>query len=258
MSGELLTQASVELDAIEKDFNRVKRLHAKGRVTDQKLDHVKAKYDASKAKVDMLLKNTEIRAPFSGIVTDFLLQEGENYFFSPNLKPGFSMTSGIVQLMKLNPVEVRFDVNEQDLQRIKEGQEVEIRLSAIADTVFKGYIDNIPDVLSTQTRSAKAVAQLANPRRLIKPGMSAQVDVLTKSEEAVFIPLEAIFRPQGTAESYVFILDGDVARRVKVKQIASIGNRVAVEGIKEQADVVVAGRNGLVSGDKVVVNNKQE
>lgn len=256
MSGELLTQASIELDALEKDYNRVKRLHANGSITDQKLDHVKAKYDASRAKVDMLLKNTEIRAPFSGIVTDFLLQEGENYFFSPNIKPGFSMTSGIVQLMQINPVEVRFDINEQDLSRIKEGQHVNIRLAARGDTLFEAKINNIPDVLSTQTRSVKATAQLANPQRMIKPGMSAQVDILTESQEAIFVPLEAIFRPQGTADSYVFVLKDNISQRVKVKQIAVVGTRVAVQGIDEATEVIVAGRNGLVSGDEVIVNRK--
>ena len=42
-------------------------------------DHLKAKLEASEEKYNMLKKNTQIRAPFAGIVTEILVKEGENF-----------------------------------------------------------------------------------------------------------------------------------------------------------------------------------
>lgn len=256
MSGEMLTQAQVERDALKKDYNRVKRLHDKGSVTDQKLDHVKAEYDASKAKVKMLEQSTKIRAPFSGVVTDFLLQEGENYMFSPNLKPGYSMTSGIVQLMQLHPLEVHFDVNERDLRHLAPGHEVRIELMAFPDTIFYGEVHRTPDVLSTATRSGKVTARLPNPKHTIKPGMSADVTVFTAPDSVIFVPLESVFRPQGTDEDYVYQVENSTIERRRVKRIATVDDRVAVKGLPEDAQVVIAGKDGLEEGSRVIVKNK--
>jgi membrane fusion protein (multidrug efflux system) len=234
----------------------VKRLHDKGSVTEQKLDHIKAEYDAAKAKAKMLEQSTKIRAPFSGVVTGFLLEEGENYMFSPNLEPGYSMTSGIVQLMKLNPLEVHFDVNERDLRHLTPGQEIRIELMAFPDTVFQGEVYRTPDVLSTATRSGKVTARLPNPKHMVKPGMSADVTVFTSPDSVIFVPLESVFRPQGTDDDYVYQVINNKVERRKVKRIATVDDRVAVKGLPENTQVVIAGKDGLEEGSRVIVKNK--
>ena len=256
MSGELLTQAQVEYDALKKDYNRVKRLHENGSVTDQRLDHVKAEYDAAKAKVDMLKENTEIRAPFSGVVTDFLLEEGENFSFNPNLKAGYSKTSGIIQLMRLNPVEVSFNVNEKELPHIHKGQEVEVMLTSFPDTILHGRITGMPKMLSTSSRSGEVVAQLANPGQMILPGMSAKVTVKGDEASAVFVPLEAVARQQETNTDYVFKVENKKVKKAEVNRIATIRGKIAVTGLREGETVVVSGKGGLENGDKVVVKNR--
>ena len=255
MSGELLTQAKVEYDALKKDYNRVKRLHEEGSVTDQRLDHVKAEYDAAKAKVDMLKENTEIRAPFSGTVTDFLLQEGENFSFNPNLKAGYSKTSGIIQLMRLNPVEISFQINEKDLSAIHKGQKVRIRLTAFPDTIMQGRITKMPNILSTSSRSGEVVAQLPNPDGIILPGMSANVSVNTDETSAVFVPLEAVSREQETNTDYVYKVKNKKVQKIEVNRIATIKGKVALSGIKAEKKVVTGGKEGLEEGDKVIVKN---
>mgnify|MGYP000935489014 FL=1 len=79
MSDEMLLQAQIENDAIKRDFERITRLLEKKSISQMDYDHVKAKYEASVAKVAMLKKNTSITAPFSGIITDILVNEGETY-----------------------------------------------------------------------------------------------------------------------------------------------------------------------------------
>ena len=78
LSDEMLIQAMVECETLKKDFERIRRLKEKGSVRVIDYDHIKAKYEASEAKVRLMRKNTTITAPFSGVLTDIMIEEGEN------------------------------------------------------------------------------------------------------------------------------------------------------------------------------------
>lgn len=257
LSAELYAQALAKKNTLEKDFNRIKRLREKGSVTQQKYDHIKAKYEAAKAKARMMKENCEVRAPFSGIIADYLVKEGENFMFSPGLKPGYSHTSGIVQFMKLSRLKIKIDVNEQDLSQIEKGQTASVRFDAFPDTTFEGRVSHIAPILSTATHSAKVEIAVDNRERKLKPGMFATVNIKMPERKDTFIPLQAIFRQTGTGNNYVFIVnDQNKAIRKPVTQLYTKEKQVAVKGIREDRNVVVHGKNKLKSGDKVIVENQ--
>ncbi len=257
LSAELYAQALAEKNSLEKDYNRVQRLREKGSVTQQKLDHIKAKYKAAKAKARMMKENCEVRAPFSGVIVEYLVKEGENFMFSPGLKPGYSHTSGIVRFMQLSRLKIKIDVNEQDLNDIKKGQTAQIQFDAFPDTTFKGQVTHIAPILSTATHSAKVEVTVNNRQGKLKPGMFATVDIRMPERKDVFIPLNAIFRQTGTGNHYVFIVnDEKQAIRKGVTQLYTKDKQVAVKGIKKNRDVVVHGKNKLKSGDQVIVENQ--
>lgn len=257
LSAELYAQALAKKNTLEKDFNRIKRLREKGSVTQQKYDHVKAEYEAAKAKARMMKKNCEVRAPFSGIVVDYLVKEGENFIFSPSLKQGYSHTSGIVQFMQVSKIKVKIDVNEKELSELEKGQTASVRFDAFPDTTFTGHISHIAPILSTATHSAEVVITLDNAERKLKPGMFATVNIRMPMRKDIFIPLEAVFRQTGTGNNYVFVInDENEAIRKPVTQLYTKEEQVAVTGIRENQDVVVHGKNKLQSGDKVFVDNQ--
>ena len=257
LSAELYAQALAEKNTLEKDFNRLKRLREKGSVTQQKLDHIKAKYKAAEAKARMMKENCEVRAPFSGVVVEYLVKEGENFMFSPGLKPGYSHTSGIVRFMQLSRLKIKIDVNERELGDIKTGQTANIRFDAFPDTTFQGRVTHIEPILSTATHSAKVEITLNNRQGKLKPGMFATVNMVMPEREEIFIPLNAVFRQTGTGNHYVFIVnDEKQAIRKPVTQLYTKGKQVAVKGIEKNQDVIVHGKNKLNSGDQVIVENQ--
>lgn len=257
LSAELYAQAQAEKSGLEKDYNRLKRLREKGSVTQQKYDHIKAKYEAAKAKARMMKENCEVRAPFSGTIVDYLVKEGENFMFSPGLKPGYSHTSGIVQFMKLSKIKIKIDVNEKELKDIKKGQTARVIFDAFPDTTFKGEVSKIDPVLSTNTHSAKVEITVNNKERKLKPGMFATVKLRMPLKKDVFIPQEAIFRQAGTGNKYVFIVNGEnQAVRKQVTQLYTKEEQAAVKGIPKNKKVVVDGKNKINSGDKVIVDNQ--
>lgn len=257
LSAELYAQALTEKNTLEKDFKRVSRLKEKGSVTQQKYDHVKAEYEAAKAKARMMKENSEVRAPFSGTIADYLVKEGENFMFSPGLKPGYSHTSGIVQFMQLNKLKIKIDINEKELRNIREGQAASVQFDAFPDTTFKGHVSHIEPILSTSTHSAKVEITVDNSERKLKPGMFATVEIKRPERKDIFIPLEAIFRQTGTGNNFVFIVnDENKAVRKPVEQLYTKEKQVAVTGIKKNREVVVHGKNKLKSGDQVIVENQ--
>lgn len=256
LSAELYAQALAEKNTLEKDFNRVKRLREKGSVSQQKFDHTKSKYEAAKAKARMMKKNCEIRAPFSGTVVDFLIEEGENFMFSPSLKPNYSHTSGIVQLMQLDKIKVEIDVNESDLKNISKGQEAKLTFDAYPEEEYTGKVSKIKSILSTETHSATTEITMNNEDKKIKPGMYANVELKLPETEEVFIPLNSIYRQPGTGNEYVFVIQEDktVARK-RIEKVYNKEDKVAIKGLEPGQKVVVDGKNKLNDGDKVIVSN---
>lgn len=253
MSGELYTQALVEYGTIEKDFERVSRLNEKGSISQQEFDHVKAMYDASRSKVDMMKENAEITAPFSGTIVEYLVNEGENYFFNINLEPGYSRTSGILRLMKLDPIQVKAEVNEKDLGKIRKGQSVTVIFDAFPDISFTGKLTGIEQVLSTLTHTATVKVSLGNSSGKIKPGMFAHVKISLSPLNAICVPINALYRQPGTADDYIFIADENKTRKQKIERLWADDIWVAVKGIDSDVTVITSGKEKLHDGSIIEV-----
>ena len=248
MSAELYTQALVELNTLEKDYERVSRLNEKGSISTQDYDHIKALYDASKLRVEMMKKNTEIVAPFSGTITEYLVQPGENYFFNLNLDPGYSTTSGILRLMRLDPLQVEVDVNEKDLPKLKIGTQAILEFDAVPDSVFSGKISGIDPVLSTLTHSAKVKVEVRNSKYLLKPGMFADVRFKLNPVKSLCVPQTAVFRQSGTANDYVYLAENGKVRKQKVEKLWVDGETIGISGITSDVTIVTNGKEKLIDG----------
>ncbi|MDD3502455.1 MAG: efflux RND transporter periplasmic adaptor subunit, partial [Candidatus Cloacimonetes bacterium] len=151
LSDELFTQVSIELNAIRKDYNRIEQLYQKGSISEMEHDHLKAKLDATEEKYNMLQKNTQITAPFTGSVVEILVNEGENFFIMPALNPGYSHASGVVRLMDMSEVKVNISINEKDISKIKKGLITEVRCDAYPNAVFQGKVHLIHPILSNMS-----------------------------------------------------------------------------------------------------------
>lgn len=256
LSSELYLQALIENNILKKDYERVGRLRENGTVSEQDFDHLKAQYDASVAKTAMMKKNAEIRAPFEGVIVDHIVNEGENFFFSPSLKPGYSMTSGIIKLMQLDILNVEIDVNEKEISKIHLGQKAKICFDAYPQKIYDGKVVKIDPILSTLSRTAKVQIEMDNQKLTIKPGMYAKVNIELSITKAVFVPHEAIYRQAGTGNDFVFSIENNRAKKIAIKRVYNMNDLVAVEGLKSETIVVVAGKDKLNDGMKIVIKEK--
>ena len=257
MSDEFLSQSEIEYQAVKKDFERMQTLLAKNSVSQQEFDHIKALYDAANLKLQMARKNTEIRAPFSGVVMKHLDREGENYFFYPNLSPGMSPSSGIVSLMQIDPVLIKIKVNEKDLNQIRIGQKAMIKTDAIKGTSFTGKITKISPLLSTISHSADVDIAVANSHHRLKPGMSCTVELQLPAQRGTMIPKFALLQQAGTKDQYVYLIKNNTAQRKVVNVLSYFGDWAVVDNLAAGQIVALDGKNKLSDGSQVVISGEK-
>ncbi len=254
LSGEMLIQAEVEYDAIKKDYERIARLKDKGSVSQMEFDHLKAKLDASEAKVAMMRKNTQVIAPFSGTIVDIFVKEGENYSLLPSIdQQNMTVKTGIMRLMQLNPVKITFDINEKDLSRIKTGQEVSLSVDAFPGRQFRGKIRSIKPFLSAVSRTAEATVEVYNPDYALKPGMYANVNIELPVASGLMVPVSAISHQAGTSGDHIFIIQNNLAHIIAIRQLQTMHDTAIVEGITTDMMIVSSGKTKLREGVSVVV-----
>lgn len=251
LSGEMRAQAKAEYMTLKKDYARVSRLVDNGTVTQQEYDHVKGRYEASRAQYEMAKRNSRIRAPFSGVIVDYLVNQGENYFLNLNLEPGYSNTSGILRLMQLDTLVVETDVNERDLGRMQEGLQARIIPEAFPGKPVEGTVSSIKPYLSTRSRSATTAIQIPNPDRRLRPGMSARVEITLPEEDVLVIPAEALYRDPEHDRNQVFAVENGRVKVHEVKRLFSIGDDLVIEGLTEGMEVITGGKGRVEEAQRV-------
>lgn len=257
MSAEMLMQAQAENTALKKDFERLQHLKDKGSISDMNYDHVKAQLEASDAKVGMLKKNTQIKAPFSGIIAAVNVKEGENFSFVPTGLDlnNLSLASGIVKLMQVNPIKIEIEVGEKDLSKIRKGQVASITLDAYPEKTFTGKISYIKPYLSSSTHTAAVEIEATNTGLIMKPGMYAGVTISAPAISGIFIPSNAIMKQEGMGEEYVYVLVKNTAHRINIKRVYVSEDKVAVLGLEAGQEVIIYGKNKLSEGTEVNIKN---
>ena len=257
LSGEMAEAAEAELEAVEKDYERVKDLVDSGVLPQQQLDHLEAKLNASKAKVKMTKENMEIIAPFDGMVAEHMLREGEEFMLlNPGLTPGFSHANGIIRFMDLNKLFLEIQVDEKELPLIQKIKDIEVVADAYPDTKIKGKIYSTETLVSVISRTAVVKIEINNAKKLIKPGMFGRVKISLPEVKAVMIPRLSLIRQAGTNQFHVFVVENNTAVLKNVEIIEDLGDFYAVKGIETGEAVVSAGKTKLRDGVSVTVSNK--
>ncbi len=246
MSSEMLLMTEVEYRTLEKDFERVSRLMEKGSISEQDFDHVKAQYEAAKAKYELVKSNTEITAPFDGIVSDIFVQEGENFSFIPSLDKSFTVQNGILKLMQLNPIVVKFSLNEKLISQVKSGTPVEIRCDAWPEKMWSGKVGLIYPVFNTMTRSTDVEVIVPNPGTDLKPGMFARVFIHGMEQAGCSIPLSSIVSRKN--KEYVWTVNEGTAHLVEIQRLALSGEYAIVLGIDPGTEIIISKKSQLTEG----------
>ncbi len=231
----LLAQRKLELDAAKTLFE--KQFQSK-----TNLALAQARYDEAKALVDSVERNigeTLIKAPFKGIL------ESRDVEVGTFVKVGDSLC----KVVSLNPLVAVLNISEIDIGHIKEGQQVNMHLTAGGD--LKGIVSYVSKVADPNTRSFKVKVDIENPEMRIPDGLSLEADFSTEKASAHFIS-PAILTLNTQGQMGLKILDSqNKVQFMPVKIVDSQTDGVWVSGLPPQAKVIVVGQEFVNAGQIV-------
>jgi membrane fusion protein (multidrug efflux system) len=221
------------------------------------LDAAEARSKAADAAVSQLratIDKKTIRAPFDGRVAIRQVELGQV------VSPG----TPIASLQAVTPIHVDFWLPQQALADLRSGEKVELRTDIFRDTRWSGEITPITPEVDVATRNVRVRATVANRDGRLRPGMFANVTVVSGDEDRVLaIPATAVlFAPYGDS---VFALEqgkdpagrpATVAKQRFVRLGERRGDLVAVtDGLKPGDRIVSSGAFKLRNGAAVAVND---
>jgi len=247
-----LQQAEVQLKNLETEYNRAKLLNETQSISKQAYDAAITQYDIAKSNVEFLEENTQMLAPFSGVVTGKYFENGEVYTggaFGGASKPA------IVTIEKINPLKANVNISEQYYRTIKKGTKVKLKSDIFPDTVFNGTVNIVYPTIDPASRTFIVEVRIPNAEELLRPGMFGTIEFFVGETEVVVAPAIAILKLQGSNDRYVFINENGKAKRVDVKLGKRFEDKVELisDEIQEGTELIVVGQGRVVDGSIISI-----
>ncbi|PIQ47763.1 MAG: efflux transporter periplasmic adaptor subunit [Cytophagales bacterium CG12_big_fil_rev_8_21_14_0_65_40_12] len=269
-----VARSEAQLLQSKQAFDRAEQLKKENVISDADFETAKANYEVAKknleaakqsvnaseyvvkssqATVDEAAENvrlTVVRAPSSGTVSKLDVEKGERVVGTQQMA-GTEM----MRIADLTQMEVQVDVNENDIIRVKQGDQVEIDVDSYTamDKKFKGVVTSIANTANAKA-SADAVTEFQVKIRILnesfqdliseiqgvspfRPGMTASVEIITNSKENVLsVPLSAVTTRNPNAKVGPEVKEGDAP----VQATAAVGTKA-----EEMKEVVFISDGGI-------------
>jgi membrane fusion protein (multidrug efflux system) len=241
MAAEASARAATQaFEQSERQHQRMVKMRETGMISAQQLEDVErqrnnAQSDSEAARTRVVtarqqLQRTEVRAPFSGVVSDRKVSAGDTAAMGK-------------ELMKVvDPASLRFEgrVSADNVGQIAAGQRVKFRVNGFAETDFAGTVTRVNPAASAATRQVEVLVAFDDPQR--KPtvaGLYAEGRIETRSTATLLLPATSVVR-DGDA-TFAWRIKGDTLHKVRIE----LGDRNARTG---QFPVV----GGLTEGETVL------
>jgi multidrug efflux system membrane fusion protein len=237
-------------------LDRAKQLASRQFGPQATVDQAQAAFDqanAGIAKTQAIISQKLVRAPFDGELGVRKVEVGQY------------LTAGtqIVSLTDLSILYANFTITEKDSAQLKVGQTVRIKVDAYPGRTFEGKITTIEPQVSTDTRNIRVQATIANPDKILKPGMFATTTVVLPDKPAVVTIPETAVDYTLYGDSVYLITekkeeDGKTSLTA-TRSFVQTGNRIEgraeiLKGLKPGDRVVAVGQLKLQSGSAVTIS----
>lgn len=293
-------QSEAQFIRIQTNYERQKKLFEQKVISELEFEQVTAEYKVAQQELEAAkqsviaaqftvqsalvtvneniqnLTRTSVYAPMSGIISKLAVEKGERVV-------GTAQMAGteLLRIANLNEMEVRVDVNENDVIRVSVGDTAEVEVEAYRNRKFKGVVTAIANtanpttspeavtefqvrikILSSSYQDLKAKSGRLSPFR---PGASASVEIITQTKTDIpIIPLTAVVvkneqelkkhskskqyanerntKAESEKKEYVFVLD-EKSKKVSLREVKT--------GISDFESIEIV--SGLKVGEKIVI-----
>jgi membrane fusion protein (multidrug efflux system) len=233
------TQVAMETDKAM--LARAKNMLEKDLIAEEAYETTRLQFESSNAAFEaarLQLEYTNIRAPFSGIVTARNIELGQRV----------NVNEALFILADFDPLRARIYVPEKDIGRIFVGQKAKITVEAQPGLEFSGVVQMVSPVVDPTSGTSKVTIDINDNRGKLKPGMFATVFITTDTHnEALIIEKKSLILESDRDQVYIY--QEGKAHKVTLETGFNSGENLEVlSGLKEGDLVVIAGQDGLREG----------
>jgi len=246
--------ALYKADAVSKDVVDSSYSAWQMDVAQVKLDQASIQQQtANVAAAEINLNYTNIVSPVDGTVVSRNVDVGQTVAAS------FQTPTLFLIAQDLTKMQVDSNVSESDIGYVKAGQKATFRVDAFPDRDFEGVVGQVRQAPITVQNvvTYDVVVSVENPELLLKPGMTANVNLVTASRaNVVRVPIDALrFAPPGQPPADSAALNGAAGRqtRVWVDKNRKVSPVTITTGLSDGSWIEVA-EGDVQPGDRVVTD----
>ena len=225
-----LKKLMAQVQLLEDRVFRQRSLLEKDAVSKEAFDQATTELEKLNADIKLVqakIKETELRAPFNGIIGLRLVSEGT--YATPSTK--------IAKLTKIIPLKIEFSVNEKQSDNVKSGTQLSFTLDNDLNR-YPATVYAVESSLDAETMSLKVRALYNNEGGRVKPGRSATIEIKLKEiNNAIVVPSHSVIAEMGRDIAFVY-------RNGKAKEV------VLHKGLRDAASLQIT--NGLNLGDTLI------
>ena len=205
-----LSQAEADLEVAKANIELMRRtlkrqgdLRNKGLISEEEYDRTVLETrqaeaalvaaEAQKENADERVEDTTLRAPFSGVILDKQVEEGQIIASGTSL---YAAGTTLLRLADLSRVRIVANIDETDVGRIREGVGVTITVDAFPDQTFHGEVQKVEPraILEQNVITFPVVTEIDNPDGKLLPGMTAEVEIVAEERNNVLtLPSDAVY-----------------------------------------------------------------
>jgi membrane fusion protein, heavy metal efflux system len=245
-----LTKAKSRRDVIEAE-NQLKRAQAAVNVAQSRINLSNTTYQTRLQQLGNSANAkglVTVTAPISGKVADREVTIGQTF----NDAGGKLMT--IVNDSRLFATA---NIYEKDLGKVRNGQRISLKVASMPERNFSGRISRIGTVVEGETRVVPVQAEINNTGGQLKPGMFAELEVLTdQTSAAMAIPSSAVVDANG--KKVVYVQNGNAFQAAEVSLGQTSGDMVEVKSGLFEGDMIVTQRAPQLYAQSLRGDTKQK
>jgi RND family efflux transporter MFP subunit len=247
-----LKMVEITLKDLEKNKTRFENLFKKGAITKKQLEGAISAYEKSlinislqKAKISeakalkqeilLLLEESFIKAPFSGVVSKKYLSKGDT----------ISQNTPLLEIVKMDEFKILIKIPERFLSKIEKDKTLEIFIDAYPKEKFFSKINKIHPTIDPLTKMATIELKIPNSKNILCPGMFISAKLTTDVKENILaVPKSCLIN-----KKYIFIAKDNKAVLKKVS--LGIRNSSLIEitsGITPLDEIIILGQHKLIDG----------
>lgn len=258
-----INTAQQSYDNAVRDYNNALELFSIGAVSQTQLDQLKLARDNAETQLNsaqigaanarnslqsaqLALDYSTVTAPITGTITKVNADEGSYA----------SASAPMFEIANVDTLEISAGINEQNVGKIKIGQEVLMKIKSVSDQWFSGNITEISKVMDSTTKNYPIKISLQNQDKKLVAGMYAEVNVVVDHVDNVLVvPVEAIVYKDAQPVAYVAQADGTVKEANLTLGLNDGNYYVVTKGLTAGEQVVVKGNSSLVNGELITVTS---